>query len=178
MTSEIPGENPAKKLLQIDLAPANDQVPFTSSLNEAMRSTVKQARLYGHKWIGTEHILLGLVHAEDSVAKQFLNESGVSEDRVDSLMKIVFRVEGDTEQYQGKEMPLTPRARKILELAVQEAYHRDHAVPYIGTQDLLLGIIREGEGIAAGALESFGLDLPRVRYGTQRLAAQTIIHAA
>ncbi|MDP2327950.1 MAG: ATP-dependent Clp protease ATP-binding subunit, partial [Dehalococcoidia bacterium] len=121
-----------------------------------------------HSYIGTEHLLLGLVREGDGVAAKVLANLGVELNKVRSAVEFII---GRGDRQSSGEIGLTPRAKKVIELAVDEARRLQHS--YIGTEHLLLGLVREGEGIAAGVLESLGVNLERVRAETQRILAQS-----
>jgi ATP-dependent Clp protease ATP-binding subunit ClpA len=118
----------------------------------------EEARILNHAFIGTEHILLGLVSEGDGVAAQALERLDVSLERVRDKVEDVVGI-SDTELVGSP--PFTPRAKKVLELALREALQLGHN--YIGTEHLLLGLLREGEGVAAQVLVSLGVDLNSVR---------------
>jgi ATP-dependent Clp protease ATP-binding subunit ClpA len=131
---------------------------FTERARTVMRLSQEEAQLVNHNYIGTEHILLGLVREGEGVAAKVLANLGVDLDKVRSAVEFIIgrggrRVTG--------EIGLTPRAKKVLQLAGDEAARLGHH--YVGTEHILLGLIREGEGIAAGVLESLGVSLERVR---------------
>lgn len=120
-----------------------------------------EARRFRHNYIGTEHLLLGLVAVEDSTAEKVLNKLGADLDKVRSALEFIV---GKGDRILPGEIGLTPRAKKVIELAVDEARQMGH--DHIGTEHLLLGLTREGEGIAAGVLESLGVSMGRVRVTT------------
>jgi ATP-dependent Clp protease ATP-binding subunit ClpA len=131
---------------------------FTERARKALQLAQEEAQRFNHNYIGTEHILLGLVREGGDVAGRVLNNLGLD------LHKVRFSVEfiiGRGERQVLGELGLTPRAKRVIELSVDEARRLKH--DYIGTEHLLLGLIREGEGIAAGVLESLGVSLDRVR---------------
>lgn len=140
---------------------------FTERARKVIELAQDEARRLGHTYIGTEHLLLGLVREGDGVAAKVLYAMNVDVARVrDSVEQII----GRTDREVHGEVGLTPRAKKVLELAVDEARRMGHH--YIGTEHLLLGIIREGEGIGAGVLKELGLRLEDVRARVlQELAA-------
>ena len=145
-----------------DGAPAGSLRPvferFTDRGRRVLVLAQEQARFLGHDYIGTEHILLGLMHEEDGIAARALMELGVSLEAVrDRIEETVGRTAGEP----TGNPPFTPRAKKVLELSLREALQLGHS--YIGTEHLLLGILREGEGVGARVLEGLGFDLPRVR---------------
>src|SRR5258707_503491 len=126
------------------------------------RAQVERSRLK-HNYIGTEHLLLGLVREGDGVAAKVLSNLGVDLAQVRATVELIM---GRGDRIVLGEIGLTPRAKKVIELAVDEARRLDHH--YVGTEHLLLGLVREGEGIAGGVLESLGVNLEKVR--TQTIA--------
>jgi ATP-dependent Clp protease ATP-binding subunit ClpA len=126
-----------------------------------MRLAQGEAQRFQHNYIGTEHLLLGLVREGDGVAAKVLSNLGVELNNVRSAVESII---GRGDRVVLGEIGLTPRAKKVIELAVDEARRLNH--DFIGTEHLLLGLIREGEGIGAGVLESFGLSLQQVRAQT------------
>ena len=117
-----------------------------------------EARLLNHGFIGTEHILLGLIHEGDGLAAKVLERCGMTLPAVRGQVEEKVGVAGRTPT--GSQ-PFTPRAKKVLELALREALHLSHN--YIGTEHLLLGLIDEGEGVATQVLQSLGVDLEVLR---------------
>ncbi len=114
-----------------------------------------EARQLNHSFIGTEHILLGLIREGDGVGAQALRSLGVSFQAVrDQVQETI----GTAGTVANSSPPFTPRAKKVLELALREALQLKHS--YIGTEHILLGLVREGEGVAATVLVSLGADLP------------------
>ena len=122
------------------------------------------ARLLNHNYIGTEHILLGLIHEGEGVAARSLQTLGI---RLDSVRSQVVETIGQGHQSPSGNIPFTRRAKKVLELSLREALQLGHN--YIGTEHILLGLIREGDGVAAQVLEKLGADLPKVRETVIRL---------
>ena len=118
----------------------------------------EEARLLNHNYIGTEHILLGLIHEGEGVAAKALESLGISLEAVRSQVEEII---GQGGQSPSGHIPFTPRAKKVLELSLREALQLGHN--YIGTEHILLGLIREGEGVAAQVLVKLGADLSRVR---------------
>ncbi|MCU1344556.1 MAG: NDP-hexose 4-ketoreductase, partial [Acidimicrobiia bacterium] len=118
----------------------------------------EEARLLNHNYIGTEHILLGLIHEGEGVAAKALESLGISLEAVRSQVEEIIGQGGSSP---SGHIPFTPRAKKVLELSLREALQLGHN--YIGTEHILLGLIREGEGVAAQVLMKLGADLSRVR---------------
>ncbi|MDP9371928.1 MAG: hypothetical protein M3Q65_05645, partial [Chloroflexota bacterium] len=131
---------------------------FTERARRVLTLAREEAQRFGHNYIGTEHLLLGLVREGDGVAARVLGNLGVELPRVRTAVEFII---GRGESLIMGEIGLTPRAKKVIELAVDEARRLNHH--YVGTEHLLLGLIREGEGIAAGVLESMGVSLGKVR---------------
>jgi ATP-dependent Clp protease ATP-binding subunit ClpA len=134
---------------------------FTERARKVLRLAQEEAQRFQHNYIGTEHLLLGLVREGEGVAAKVLSNLGVELNRVRSAVESII---GRGDRVVLGEIGLTPRAKKVIELAVDEARRLNH--DFIGTEHLLLGLIREGEGIGAGVLESFGLSLQQVRAQT------------
>jgi ATP-dependent Clp protease ATP-binding subunit ClpC len=124
----------------------------------------EEAQRFQHNYIGTEHLLLGLVREGEGVAAKVLQSLGVELYKARSAVEFII---GRGDRTVLGEIGLTPRAKKVVELAVDEARRLNHH--YIGTEHLLLGLIREGEGIAAGVLESLGVKLDTARTQTLRV---------
>jgi ATP-dependent Clp protease ATP-binding subunit ClpC len=141
---------------------------FTERARRVLTLAQEEAQRFNHNYIGTEHLLLGLVREGDGVAAKVLANLGVELNKVRSAVEFII---GRGDRASSGEIGLTPRAKKVIELAVDEARRLGHS--YIGTEHLLLGLVREGEGIAAGVLESLGVNLERVRAETQRILAQS-----
>jgi hypothetical protein len=118
----------------------------------------EEARMLNHNYIGTEHILLGLIHEGEGVAARALESLGIS---LEAVRQQIEEIIGQGEQAPSGHIDLTPRAKKVLELSSREALQLGHN--YIGTEHILLGLIREGEGVAAQVLARLGADLSRVR---------------
>ena len=127
-----------------------------------------EAQRFNHNYIGTEHILLGLVRETEGVAARVLSSLSVDLSKVRSAVEFII---GRGEKPAQGEIGLTPRAKKVVELAVDEARRMNHT--YIGTEHLLIGLLREGEGVAAGVLESLGVTLDKVRAETHRILSHT-----
>jgi ATP-dependent Clp protease ATP-binding subunit ClpA len=131
---------------------------FTDRARRVVVLAQEEARLLNHNYIGTEHLLLGLLHEGDGVAATALTELGIS---VEAVRAQVEEIIGQGQSAPTGHIPFTPRAKKVLELSLREAKQLDHN--YIGTEHILLGLIREGEGVAAHVLVKLGGDLSRVR---------------
>ncbi|MCY3570412.1 MAG: ATP-dependent Clp protease ATP-binding subunit [Chloroflexi bacterium] len=140
---------------------------FTERARRVLTLAQEEAQRFNHNYIGTEHLLLGLVREGDGVAAKVLSNLGVELTKVRSAVEFII---GRGDRAVLGEIGLTPRAKKVIELAVDEARRLNHH--YIGTEHLLLGLVREGEGIAAGVLESLGVNLERVRAETTRILSQ------
>src|SRR5437764_660550 len=131
---------------------------FTERARKVLQLAQEEAQRFNHNYIGTEHILLGLVREGDGVAALVLNNLGIELNKVRTAVEFII---GKGDRLVMGEIGLTPRAKRVIELAVDEARRLNHH--YIGTEHLLLGLVREGEGIAAGVLESLGVSLEKVR---------------
>ncbi|MGH9105274.1 MAG: Clp protease N-terminal domain-containing protein [Acidimicrobiales bacterium] len=131
---------------------------FTDRARKALVRAQEEARLLGHNFIGTEHILLGVLHDGDDLASHVLASMGI--DFVSVQAKVRETVGPTASGPQGNP-PFTPRAKKVLELSLREALQLGHN--YIGTEHMLLGLLSEGEGVAVQALTSLGADLASVR---------------
>ena len=142
---------------------------FTERARRVLAFAQEEAQRFNHNYIGTEHLLLALAREEDGVAAKVLANLGVELDRVRSAVGFII---GRGERSVVGEIRLTPRAEKAIDLAINEARRLQHT--YIGTEHLLLGLVREGEGIAAGVLESLGVNLERVRTETMRILSQAM----
>jgi ATP-dependent Clp protease ATP-binding subunit ClpA len=140
---------------------------FSERARRVLTLAQEEAQRFNHNYIGTEHLLLGLVREGEGVAAKVLANLGVELNKVRSAVEFII---GRGDRAVLGEIGLTPRAKKVIELAVDEARRLNHG--YIGTEHLLLGLVREGEGIAAGVLESLGVKLERVRAETTRVLAQ------
>jgi ATP-dependent Clp protease ATP-binding subunit ClpA len=134
---------------------------FTERARKVLSLAQEEAQRFQHNYIGTEHLLLGLVREGEGVAAKVLGSMGVELNRVRSSVEFII---GRGDQIVLGEIGLTPRAKKVIELAVDEARRLNQH--YIGTEHLLLGLVREGEGIAAGVLQSLGVNLEKVRTHT------------
>jgi ATP-dependent Clp protease ATP-binding subunit ClpC len=131
---------------------------FTDRARRVVVLAQEEARMLSHNYIGTEHILLGLIHEGDGIAAKALESLGIS---LEGVRAQVEEIIGQGQQAPSGHIPFTPRAKKVLELSLREALQLGHN--YIGTEHILLGLIREGEGVAAQVLQKLGADLNRVR---------------
>ena len=130
---------------------------FTDRARRVVVLAQEEARLLNHNYIGTEHILLGLIHEGEGVAAKALESLGIS---LEAVRAQVEEIIGHGGTAPSGHIPFTPRAKKVLELSLREALQLGHN--YIGTEHILLGLIREGEGVAAQVLVKLGADLSRV----------------
>ncbi len=140
---------------------------FSERARRSLTRAQEEAQHFGHSYIDTEHILLGLVAEEEGVASKVLNNLGVSASKLRAAVEFVI---GRGKRASIGEVGLTPRAKRVIELAVDEARRLNHN--YIGTEHLLLGLLREREGAAVGVLESFGITLERVQTEIDTLLSQ------
>jgi len=140
---------------------------FSERARRVLTLAQEEAQHFNHNYIGTEHILLGLVREEDGVAAKVLTNLGVGLNRVRSAVEFII---GRGEKPSSGQVGLTPRAKRVIELAIDEARRLDHN--YIGTEHLLLGLLSEGEGVAAHVLDSFGITLERARNETVHSLSQ------
>ncbi|HET6209648.1 MAG TPA: Clp protease N-terminal domain-containing protein, partial [Jatrophihabitans sp.] len=131
---------------------------FTDRARRVVVLAQEEARMLNHNYIGTEHILLGLIHEGEGVAAKAMESLGIS---LEAVRQQVEEIIGQGQQAPSGHIPFTPRAKKVLELSLREALQLGHN--YIGTEHILLGLIREGEGVAAQVLVKLGADLNRVR---------------
>jgi ATP-dependent Clp protease ATP-binding subunit ClpA len=134
---------------------------FTDRARHVLTFAQDEARKFDHDYIGTEHLLLGLVREKEGLAARVLVHMGADLGKVRTAVEFI--IGRGPEPVTRHELPLTPRAKRVIELAIDEARRLGHN--YIGTEHLLLGLVREGEGIASGVLSSMGVDLDRVRHG-------------
>ena len=141
---------------------------FSERARRVLSLAQEEAQRFNHNYIGTEHILLGLVRETEGVAARVLSSLSVDLTKVRSAVEFII---GRGEKPAQGEIGLTPRAKKVVELAVDEARRMNHT--YIGTEHLLIGLLREGEGVAAGVLESLGVTLDKVRSETHRILSHT-----
>ncbi len=142
---------------------------FSERARRSLTRAQEEAQHFGHNYIDTEHILLGLIAEEDGVASKVLNNLGVPPSKIRAAVEFVV---GRGERSGSGEVGLTPRAKRVIELAVDEARRLNHS--YIGTEHLLLGLLREHEGTAASVLESFGVTLEKVQAETNSLLSQNV----
>jgi hypothetical protein len=131
---------------------------FTDRARRVVVLAQEEARILSHNYIGTEHLLLGLIHEGEGVAARALESLEIS---LEAVREQVEEIIGRGQQAPSGHIPFTPRAKKVLELSLREALQLGH--DYIGTEHILLGLIREGEGVAAQVLVRLGADLMRVR---------------
>ena len=131
---------------------------FTDRARRVVVLAQEEARMLNHNYIGTEHILLGLIHEGEGVAAKALESLGIS---LEAVRQQVEEIIGQGQQAPSGHIPFTLRAKKVLELSLREALQLGHN--YIGTEHILLGLIREGDGVAAQVLVKLGADLNRVR---------------
>jgi ATP-dependent Clp protease ATP-binding subunit ClpC len=131
---------------------------FTDRARRVVVLAQEEARMLNHNYIGTEHILLGLIHEGEGVAAKALDSLNIS---LDAVRQQVEEIIGQGQAAPTGHIPFTPRAKKVLELSLREALQLGHN--YIGTEHILLGLIREGEGVAAQVLEMLGADLEGIR---------------
>src|SRR6056297_3344320 len=131
---------------------------FTDRARRVVVLAQEEARMLNHNYIGTEHILLGLIHEGEGVAAKALESMGIS---LEAVRNQVTEIIGRGQTAPAGHIPFTPRAKKVLELSLREALQLGHN--YIGTEHILLGLIREGEGVAAQVLQKLGAELQKVR---------------
>jgi ATP-dependent Clp protease ATP-binding subunit ClpC len=131
---------------------------FTDRARRVVVLAQEEARILNHNYIGTEHILLGLLREGEGVAAQALKALDIS---LETVRQQVEEIIGQGQQAPSGHIPFTPRAKKVLELSLREALQLGHN--YIGTEHILLGLIHEGQGVAAQVLVRLGADLDRVR---------------
>ncbi len=141
---------------------------FSERARRVLTIAQEEARSLNHSYIGTEHILLGLVREEEGVAARVLINLGIGLSKVRSAVEFII---GRGDKPGAGETGLTPRAKKVIELAIDEARQMGHN--YIGTEHLLLGLLREGEGVASSVLDSFGITLERARAEVAHILTQS-----
>jgi len=140
---------------------------FSERARRVLTLAQEEAQNFNHNYIGTEHILLGLVREDEGVAAKVLTNLGVGLNRVRSAVEFII---GRGEKPSSGQVGLTPRAKRVIELAIDEARRLDNN--YIGTEHLLLGLLSEGEGVAAHVLDSFGITLEQARNETAHFLSQ------
>lgn len=146
---------------------------FTKRARQALTMAQEEAELLYHPYIGTEHLLLGLIREENGMAARVLRDMGITLSHVrEAIGRTIGR---GSEPVRGK-IPLSPSTKRVIELAVDEARRLGHY--YVGTEHLLLGLVREPEGVAASILESMGVDLEQIREETTRLMQMSPAHPA
>jgi ATP-dependent Clp protease ATP-binding subunit ClpC len=131
---------------------------FTDRARKVLTYAQDESQRFNHNYIGTEHLLLGLIREGDGVAALALGNMGVDLSKVRTAVEFII---GRGDRPVSGEIGLTPRGKRVIELAIDESRRLDH--DYIGTEHLLLGLVRVGDGIAAGVLESLGVSLDRTR---------------
>jgi ATP-dependent Clp protease ATP-binding subunit ClpC len=136
---------------------------FTERAKKVLVLAQEEAQRFNHNYIGTEHLLLGLVREGEGIAAKVLGNLGVELNKVRSAVEFII---GRGDRVVMGDITLTPRAKKVIELSVEEARRLNHN--HIGTEHLLLGLVREGEGIAAGVLENLGVRLEGLQQETWR----------
>src|SRR5215218_485498 len=141
---------------------------FTERARKVLTLAQDEAQRFNHNYIGTEHLLLGLIREGEGVAARVLENMNVELAKVRTAVEFII---GRGDRPVVGEVGLTPRAKRVIELAIDEARRLGHN--YIGTEHLLLGLVREGEGIAAGVLESLGVNLDKVRHEVIRVLSQS-----
>jgi ATP-dependent Clp protease ATP-binding subunit ClpC len=141
---------------------------FTERARKVLSLAQDEAQRLNHNYVGTEHLLLGLVREGDSTAAKVLRNLGVKLNYVRGAVQFII---GRGDRIVLGDIGLTPSSKKVIELAVDEARRLNHQ--YIGTEHLLLGLVREGEGIAADVLESLGVTLEKVRFQTLQVLNQS-----
>jgi ATP-dependent Clp protease ATP-binding subunit ClpC len=146
---------------------------FSEGSRRVLTRAQGEAQRLGHSYIDTEHILLGLAAEESGIASKVLNNLGISLNKVQAAVEFVIG-KGEKRAVKG-EVDLAPRAKRVIELAVDEARRLNSS--YIGSEHLLLGLLREGEGVACSVLESFGITLERTREEVNRVAKQEAMRA-
>jgi ATP-dependent Clp protease ATP-binding subunit ClpC len=145
---------------------------FTDRARRVVVLAQEEARMLNHNYIGTEHLLLGLIHEGDGVAAKALEALNIS---LEAARKDIEEIIGQGQAAPTGHIPFTPRAKKVLELSLREALQLGHN--YIGTEHILLGLVREGEGVAAQVLQKLGADLNRVRQTVIQLLSGSVAGA-
>ncbi|HEY8687093.1 MAG TPA: Clp protease N-terminal domain-containing protein, partial [Chloroflexota bacterium] len=161
-----PGHHPGSMAGESDVSGNFDR--FTERARKVLTLAQEEAQRFNHNYIGTEHLLLGLVREGEGVAAKVLFNLGIELTKVRSAVDFII---GRGERQVMGEIGLTPRAKKVIELSIDEARRLGHH--YVGTEHLLLGLIREGEGIASGVLESLGVNLEMVRSEVIKVLTQS-----
>ncbi|MFC1911033.1 Clp protease N-terminal domain-containing protein, partial [Chloroflexota bacterium] len=146
---------------------ANRFEKFSERARKVLTSAQEEAQRFNHTYIGPEHILLGLIREEEGVGSRVLINLGANLNKVRSAIEFVI---GQSEKHTSSDIGLSPGAKRVIELAIDEARYLSHS--YIGTEHLLLGLLREGSGVAARVLDSFGITLERVRSEIGRVIEQ------
>jgi ATP-dependent Clp protease ATP-binding subunit ClpC len=141
---------------------------FTEQAKKVLSLAQEEAQRFQHNYIGTEHLLLGLVREGEGVAAKVLTNLGVELHNVRNTVEFII---GRGDRVVLGEIGLTPRTKKVIKLAVEEAHRLHH--PYIGTEHLLLGLVREGQGIAVDILESLGVNLENVSTQIMQVLGQS-----
>ena len=141
---------------------------FTDRARRVVVLAQEEARKLNHNYIGTEHLLLGLIQEGEGHAAKALEELNIS---IDNVRTEVVEIIGEGQQSPSGHIPFTPRAKKVLELSLREALQLGHN--YIGTEHILLGLIREGEGVAAQVLKKLGAELSQVRQTVIKLISSS-----
>ncbi len=157
----------AKYMTPLDLVERDRFGRFTKRARNVLTLAEEEARRFQHNYIGTEHLLLGLISEGEGVAARVLSSLNIELEQVHDAVEVII---GRGHQVVTATPGLTPRAKKVIELAVDEARRLNHR--YVGTEHLLLGIIREGEGIAAKVMEDLGANLLQVRRETLQVLRQ------
>ena len=158
-TGNIPPASPSQLVNRI--FSSERFAKFTEPARRVLALAQEEAQHYHHNYIGTEHLLLGLVDQSEGVAVQVLSNLGIKPDQVRRMVEVII---GDGRGFVLGGVGLTPRAKKVIELAIDEAQNLGHH--FIGTEHLLLGLIRQGDGIAANVLSGIGVDLEKARAET------------
>jgi hypothetical protein len=161
---------PATHFVIADRPPTGDRFDkFTDHARRVLTLAQDEAQRFNHNFIGTEHLLLGLIREEDGTAARVLNNLRIDPVKVRTATEFII---GRGESPVSGEVGLTPRAKRVIELAIDDARSLGHH--YIGTEHLLLGLVHEGEGIGAGVLESLGANLERTRAEVLRVIASRV----
>jgi ATP-dependent Clp protease ATP-binding subunit ClpC len=145
---------------------------FSERARRVLTLAQEEAQHFNHTYIGTEHILLGLLREDEGVGAKVLANLGVGLNKARSAVEFII---GRGEKPSTGEIGLTPRAKRVIELAIDEARHLGHN--YIGTEHLLLGLLREGGGVASDVLDSFGITLERARAETSKVLGEGVARA-